>query len=55
MVDKIAQGRLGKFFKESTLVEQEFIKDNKKSIAQYLTSVKAGLEVVAFKRVGLGV
>ena len=50
MLDKIAAGRLNKFFKENTLVDQDFIKDSKMSVAKYLTSVKAGLEVVDFKR-----
>jgi elongation factor Ts len=53
MLDKIAAGRLNKFFKENTLVDQDFIKDSKMSVAKYLTSVKAGLEVVDFKRVSL--
>ena len=53
MLDKIAQGRLNKFFKESTLMEQEFIKDNKKSIGQYLEGVSKGLAPVTFKRVSL--
>jgi elongation factor Ts len=50
MLDKIAQGRLAKFFKESTLVEQEFVKDNKKTIKQYLDSVSKGLAATGFKR-----
>lgn len=50
MLDKIAQGRLNKFFKESTLMEQEFVKDNKKTIAQYLDGVSKGLVAVEFKR-----
>lgn len=54
MIDKIAQGRLGKFFKENTLVEQEFIKEPKMSVAQYLESVKKGLRAVGFRRVALG-
>ena len=53
MLDKIAAGRLNKFFKENTLVDQDFIKDSKMSVAKYLTSVQAGLEVVDFKRVSL--
>jgi elongation factor Ts len=53
MLDKIAQGRLNKFFKESTLMEQEFIKDSKMSIGQYLESVSKGLAPVAFKRISL--
>lgn len=55
MLDKIAQGRLNKFFKESTLLEQDYIRDNKLSITKYLSSVKGGLTVTGFKRVGLGV
>jgi elongation factor Ts len=55
MLDKIAEGRLKKFFRESTLMEQDFIKDSKKTIAQYLNEVEKGLVVTAFKRVGLGV
>ena len=54
MLDKIAQGRLNKFFKESTLLEQEYIRDNKMNISKYLDSVKSGLTVTEFKRVGLG-
>lgn len=50
MLDKIAQGRLNKFFKESTLMEQEFVKDNKKTIAQFLDGVSKGLVAVEFKR-----
>ena len=53
MLDKIAAGRLNKFFKENTLVDQDFIKDSKMSVAKYLTSVQAGLEVIDFKRVSL--
>lgn len=55
MVDKIAQGKLNKFFKENTLVDQDFIKDGKQSVAQYLNGVQGGLKVTGFKRVGLGV
>jgi elongation factor Ts len=55
MLEKIAQGRLNKFFKESTLVEQEFIKDNKLSVEKYLDTVQKGLVATGFKRVGLGV
>lgn len=53
MLDKIAQGRLNKFFKESTLMEQEFVKDSKKTIAQYLDGVSKGLAAVSFKRLSL--
>ncbi len=50
MLEKIAQGKLGKFYKESTLLNQEFVKDNKKTIGQYLNSVDKDLTVIAFRR-----
>jgi elongation factor Ts len=50
MLEKIAQGKLAKFFKESTLLNQDFVKDNKKTIRQYLESVSKGLTVTSFKR-----
>lgn len=53
MIDKIAQGKLAKFYKESTLLNQEFIKDNKMSIRQYLESVDKQLKITAFKRYNL--
>ena len=52
MLDKIAQGRLNKFFKENTLLDQSFIKDGKKSVKQYLK--ESDTDVTGFKRVGLG-
>ena len=55
MLDKIAQGRLNKFFKENTLVDQAYIKDKKQSVSKYLGSVAKGLEATKFRRVGLGV
>jgi len=54
MLDKIAQGKLGKFFKESTLLQQAFIKDGKMSVVQYLQSVDKDLTATAFKRFSLG-
>lgn len=50
MAEKIAQGRLGKFFKESTLLAQEFIKDNKLSVEQYLKSQDKDLTATGFAR-----
>jgi len=50
MAVKIAQGRLNKFFKESTLLAQEFIKDNKMSVEQYLKGQDKDLTAVDFKR-----
>lgn len=54
MVEKIAQGKLNKFFKESTLLHQAFVKDSSKTVAQYLESVSNGLTVVEFRRVSVG-
>lgn len=50
MLEKIAQGKLGKFFKENTLLNQEFVKESKTSIKQYLERTDKGLTVTAFKR-----
>ena len=50
MLEKIAQGKLAKFFKESTLLNQDFVKDNKMTIKQYLQSVIKDLTVTEFKR-----
>jgi elongation factor Ts len=55
MIDKIAQGKLNKFFKESTLLNQEFIKDSKINIRQYLESKEKGLTVTGFIRFTLNV
>ncbi len=54
MLDNIAKGKLKRFFKDNTLVNQDFIKDNKQSVAQYLKSVDSNLEVTGFARVALG-
>lgn len=54
MAEKISEGRLGKFFKENTLMEQAFIKDNKLNVAQYLKSGDPELTVTDFKRFSLG-
>jgi elongation factor Ts len=53
MAEKIALGRLNKFFKESTLLNQEFIKDSKLSVAQYLKTADKDLTVTDFKRFAL--
>lgn len=53
MADKIAQGRLNKFFKENTLLSQEFIRDNKLSVEQFLDSTVKGLKVTDFRRTSL--
>jgi elongation factor Ts len=54
MVEKIAAGKLNKFYKDSTLLNQEFVKDSSKTVAQFLNTVEKGLTVTAFKRVALG-
>lgn len=54
MAEKIAAGKLNKFFKDNTLVHQAFVKDNSKTVAEYVKSVEAGLEVTAFVRVAVG-
>ena len=54
MVEKIAQGKLNKFFKENTLLPQAFVKDNGKTVADYLKSVEGDLTVTGFKRIAVG-
>jgi elongation factor Ts len=54
MVEKISLGKLNKFYKDSTLLNQEFVKDPSKNVAQFLATVEKGLTVTAFKRVALG-
>jgi elongation factor Ts len=54
MVEKIAAGKLNKFYKDSTLLNQEFVKDSSKNVSQFLASIDKGLTVTAFKRVALG-
>lgn len=54
MVEKIAQGKLNKFYKESTLVHQAFVKDSSKTVSQYLDGVSKGLTVAEFRRVMIG-
>jgi elongation factor Ts len=54
MVAKIAEGKLNAFFKESTLVNQAFVKDNAKTVGDYLKSIEGGIKVTEFKRVALG-
>ncbi len=55
MAEKIAIGKVNKFFKESTLLAQPFVKDNNKSVADFLKSVDSNLQITEFKRVALGV
>jgi elongation factor Ts len=54
MLDNIAKGKLKRFFKDNTLVNQDFIKDSKLSVDQYVKTADKNLSVTAFKRVALG-
>lgn len=54
IVDKIAQGKLNKFFQENTLLAQKFVKDNGVTVEQYLDGVQSGLTVKEFKRIAIG-
>lgn len=54
LLEKIATGKLNKFFKENTLLNQAFIKDGKSNVQQYLQSVDKELTVTKFHRLALG-
>ncbi|UXX81384.1 translation elongation factor Ts [Reichenbachiella carrageenanivorans] len=54
MLEKIALGKLNKFYKENTLLSQAFVKDNGVNISQYLDSVSKGMTVAEFKRITIG-
>ncbi len=54
MLDNIAKGKIKRFFKDNTLVNQDYIKDSKMSVSEYVKSQDANLKVVAFERVALG-
>ena len=54
MLEKIAMGKLNKFYKENTLLNQQFVKDSKKSVSAYLDSIYKGLTVSEFKHITLG-
>jgi elongation factor Ts len=54
MLDNIAKGKLARFFKDNTLVNQDYIKDNKMSVATYAKSLDKDLIVTGFKRAALG-
>lgn len=53
MAEKIAMGRLNKFFQENTLLSQSFVRDNKLTVEQFLVTAEKGLTVVDFKRFSL--
>ena len=54
MLDNIAKGKIKRFFKDNTLVNQAFIKDGKISVADYVKSAHADLIVTGFQRIALG-
>jgi elongation factor Ts len=54
MLDKIAEGKLQKFYKESTLLNQDFVKDPSKTVGKMLTDTEPGLVVKRFVRIALG-
>ncbi|MEY2701951.1 MAG: hypothetical protein RLY43_584 [Bacteroidota bacterium] len=53
MLDNIAKGKIGRFFKDNTLVNQDYIKDSSMSVAAYVKSIDGALTVTGFKRVAL--
>ena len=54
LLEKIALGKLNKFYQENTLMNQQFIKDSKKTVRQHVESENKDLKVTAFKRIALG-
>jgi len=54
IMEKIAMGKLNKFFKENTLLNQDYIKDSKKTIRQYLEETDSQLAVTSYNRLALG-
>ena len=54
MINKIAEGKLNSFFKDSTLLAQAFVKDGGTTVGEYLKSVDPALKVISFKRIALG-
>ena len=53
MLEKIAQGKLNKFFKENTLLNQEFVRDSKKTVRQFIEEIDKDLKVTTFKRISI--
>jgi elongation factor Ts len=53
IIDKIVSGKLNKFYKENTLLNQTFVKDNSLTVSRYLETVKQGLTVKDFRRVSI--
>jgi elongation factor Ts len=53
MLENITKGKLKRFFKDNTLVNQDYIKDNKQSVSSYVKSINSDLTITDFKRVSL--
>ena len=53
-ISNIPKGKIKRFFKDNTLVNQTYIKDSKQSVSAYVKSVHADLSVTGFKRLALG-
>lgn len=53
IIEKIAEGKLNRFYKDNTLLNQSFVKDSSMTVAQYLDSVNKGLTVEKFKRISV--
>ena len=53
MLENIAKGKLKRFFKDNTLVNQDYIKDNKQSVSSYVKSINSDLTITDFKRASL--
>jgi elongation factor Ts len=54
MLDKITEGKINRFFKESTLLNQDFVSDQKKTVGQYISEFDKELKVTKFYRLILG-
>ena len=54
MAEKIAVGKLNKYFKDNTLLAQAYVKDGNQSVGDFLKNLDADLKVIEFKRVALG-
>ena len=54
MLENISKGKIQRFYKDNTLVNQDYIKDNAMSVAVYIKSINADLTVTGFSRVSLG-
>ena len=53
MLDNIAKGKLKRFFKDNTLVNQIYIKDSKQNVSQYISSIDDELKILGFSRLAL--